>query len=75
MKRGSQSRSGKRMWQAGNGQDKEGIYEVLVNLNNSPHERPQESPNRPPDFGSRPSPDVVWISQQVFKVKDQNTER
>lgn len=48
MKQVSQSSCGKRMWQVGNGQDKEGIYEVLVNLNNSLHERPRESPNQPP---------------------------
>lgn len=62
MKQVSQSSSGERMWQAGNGQDKEGIYEVLVNLNNSLNERPRESPNKPPVSGSHPSSDVLWIS-------------
>lgn len=62
MKQVSQSRSGERMWQAGNGQDKEEIYEVLVNLNNSLNERPRESPHRPPVSGSHPSPDILWIS-------------
>lgn len=42
MKQVTHSSSVERMWQAGNGQDKEGIYEVLVNLNNSLNEGPQE---------------------------------
>lgn len=73
MKQVSQSRSGERMWQAGNGQDKEEIYEVLVNLNNSLNERARESPNQPPVSGSHPSPDVLWISlslsQRLLTVK------
>lgn len=45
MKQVSQSSHDETMWQAGNGQDKEGIYEVLVNLNNSPT---REDPRRLP---------------------------
>lgn len=48
MKQVSHSSRVERMWQAGNGQDKEGIYEVLVNLNNSLNEGPQEPPPNPP---------------------------
>ena len=60
MKQVSPSRSGERMWQAGNGQDKEEIYEVLVNLNNSLHERPRESPSRP----------SLWLSSQPWRPLD-----
>lgn len=70
MKQESQSSGGERMWQAGNGQDKEGIYEVLVNLNNSLHERPRESPNRPPVSGSHPWHTLALsLSQRLFIVK------
>lgn len=80
MKQVSQSSSGERMWQAGNGQDKEGIYEVLVNLNNSLNERPQESPpNRPHDSGSHPSHDILWISlyhrMLPDKIKDKENSK
>lgn len=71
MKQVSQSSSGKRMWQAGNGQDKEGIYEVLVNLNNSLRERPRESPNQPPVSGSHPRHTLalsLFLLRRLFTV-------
>lgn len=57
VKQVSQFHCDERMWQAGNGQDKEGTYEVLVNLNNSLNGRPQESPT-----GSHSGSDVFCLS-------------